>query len=364
MVPQLEGNAAAQSTLPGASSAPDAAGGEAAAAVASLVDAVTILWDARVDGVDDTWSKASAEGPSDTLLELLAGGAVAAVFAATSEFTAPVFAAAAAGAGLSEAVRSLLGEAAGPLVDAAKSGVEDAVSAQVEQTASAGRPPVDGYFLGAKAGLRVETVGAIGAWRAFGARLAEVDGGVDGVRALTRAITQRIVSAEAIQMQRCVVEWMNVIAQCDNGRQGSEKGSDLTRAGSGRSLLDQALGRTPGGIVNVHVRFGPVEDPPEIVSADVSGINDELLGVLQASDSRLDALGLPIFVSGLTASGRGSLELGRNERDLETLETSGDGQQWLDAYAATRLCDPREVPGRVIASVACAKFSSLGVVAT
>jgi hypothetical protein len=336
-----EGNAAEQASL-GLGEAP------AEPAVQSLVDAVGVLWSARVDGVDDVWDKAAAGAPPSLADDLLVAAAIAGVLAVTGTFISPIVAATIAATGATGALETALQGAIGSLVSAGEGQVRDAVTGTLEDAVSSETPSVDAYFLATKAALRMEGLAALGAWRGLGSELVGVPGGLEAIRALSAEVQRSILAAEAAQMQRSVVEWMNALARAETGVAPGEA-IDPSKAGSGRTPWEWLWGGGPAGILRLSIRLESPTEPPQLVSARVSGVNESLLAVLSASEARADQCGLALWIGGPTPSGIGQVELARDERgEIEVVA----GQEWLARWGAERQTAEESAASRFVAEVA------------
>ena len=348
----LEGNASRQQQLPQGEEACAAPGldPETTLAAEYLLDCVRQLWEARVNGADDAWEMVKDEGENDWTVDIVTIGISAALVSAATAVSGGVLAAVVGSVGPAarKVLEDFLAGAGGSLVDA---GTAAAVEAVVTDQRGYGASSSDAYFVGIKAGLRSQSVSDVARWRGAAARVGAQPDGAAELRTSAQSLLQQMATAESIQVRASVVEWMNVLAKVDTGRGESEEGSDLSKAGTGRSLLDEAISRHPRGVLNIHTRpTSPVWDG-EIMSATISGITDKMLATLSASGQPALELGIPIFVTGVVNDG--VIEIGRNERGsmmirckgtgdgfLETLDSEGvdreDGAQRLLAWAAGR----------------------------
>lgn len=320
-----------------------------------MLDYVDALWSARLDGVDEVWSRCGP-GPSDWLTDLLASAITASIIATTGQVTAPIVAGIVALPALGAAGRAILGKFVDTFATAHTSSVSSFVKGAVADNRQGGKGVVDTYFLSTKGALRVEAVEAVQGYRKLARDLAEAGVDPSTLDALSTQLAAATQKAEERQMQASVVGWMDFLANLDTDGD-TRNGSDLTRAGTGSGLFHP----NPRGIVHLMVTFGDPADDVAVRRCKVTGLSPELLPYLTAGNQPLSEMGLPVFIGGPVSTGPlSTIEIGRNEQGVMS-ETINGGDQWLASYATFHGISPEQATRHIMMQCSGVPLSKLPV---
>ena len=310
---------------------------EASEAIAFLLDAADALHDARVNGVDNAWDMVEfgEGGKSSWQIELLKGAIEIVVGATIGEVAGKVI-----GPLVKEfagATNEILEKSLEELVDNVVSeATRSAIASVLSDQRGAGVPSSEAFFVGTKAAVAVTGVEEKAYYRAAAGRLAAQADGVRAIRRLGSSMLAQIGSAESAQIRRSLVEWMNLLAQHDTGRDADHGGSDLGQAGSGRWFWDELRGKDPRGVLHIYLSCEMPRGTFRPSGASISGITEEMLTALSSGGAKAKDLGLPVFVvvsvDGTSTTGTpetGTLEIGVNEQKDGTFRVMGLGGERL-----------------------------------